>query len=70
MILDASATTYMTAAGMRTFLVLAKDVKAAGGKLAVCNLQPQPKELFEACGMKAFVPAYSQPGEAVAQMAA
>jgi anti-anti-sigma factor len=70
MILDASNTTYITAAGLRMFLVLAKDVKAAGGNFAVCNLQPQAKELFDACGMAMFIPAYSQPIDAVAQMAA
>jgi len=70
MILDGRDTTYMTAAGLRFVLDLAREIKAAGGHLAVCNLQPQAKELFDVCGFGAVIPAYSHPDEAVAQMAA
>jgi len=70
LILDAGGTSYITAAGLRAFLVLAKDIKAAGGHLSVCNLQPQARELFDACGFAAFIPAYSHLGEAAVKMVA
>ncbi len=70
MILDAADTAYITASGVRAFISLAKELKAAGGRLAICNLQPQAKELFDACGLAAVIPAYSHRGEAAAKMAA
>jgi anti-sigma B factor antagonist len=55
MILDARKLTYMTAAGLRSLLTLARIFQKVGGKLEVCNLGPQAKEIFEHCGFDQII---------------
>jgi anti-anti-sigma factor len=70
LILDCDATETLTAAGMRAMLVLASEMKKVQGKLAVCNLQGQPREMFEACGFSSIIPSFASKSEAVARLAA
>jgi len=70
MVFDCRRLTYMSGAGLRVLLSLAREMKMAGGKFAVCGLQPQVKEMFEAAGLNAVIPAYSNPGEATVARAA
>jgi anti-sigma B factor antagonist len=70
LVLDCSAVTIMTAAGLRSILVAAREMQAQKGKLVVCNIQDDAKRMFEACGFDAFIATYSQREEAVATLAA
>ena len=56
MILNCSMLTYMTGAGLRVFLNLARKMYAAGGSLLIKGLKGQPRALFFACGMDSVVP--------------
>jgi len=56
MILNCSAMSYATGAGMRAFLNIARMMQNAGGTLAVKGLKGQPREIFHACGMDAMIP--------------
>lgn len=58
LILDARHTTYLTAAGLRTILVLAKALKNVDGRLAICNLGPQAEQMFNQCGFDGLVDNY------------
>ncbi len=49
-VVDASGLEYLSSAGLRVFLVVAKRVKAAGGALALHSLTDHVREVFEISG--------------------
>ncbi len=49
-VVDASKLDYLSSAGLRVFLVVAKRVKAAGGALALHSLTDHVREVFEISG--------------------
>lgn len=49
-VVDASGLEYLSSAGLRVFLVVAKRVKAAGGGLALHSLTDHVREVFEISG--------------------
>jgi stage II sporulation protein AA (anti-sigma F factor antagonist) len=64
MIINCSKLSYMTSAGMRAFLTVARLMQDVGGKLSVKGLKGQPREMFYACGMDSLI----QPTDAVANL--
>lgn len=50
MLLNFGELQYISSAGLRIVLLAAKKMKAAGGKLALCSLNPQIAEVFEISG--------------------
>jgi anti-anti-sigma factor len=70
MVLDCEKLSYITGAGMRAFLTLARALQEAGGHLAACNLQPQVADMFDACGYNAIIPIYRDLDEVFAVLAA
>ena len=49
-ILDLAGMEYVSSAGLRIFLMLAKKVSGGKGSLALCGLIPQVKEVFDIAG--------------------
>ena len=49
-VIDGSELSYVSSAGLRVFLTLAKDAKAASVPLAVAALHPSAAEVFEISG--------------------
>jgi stage II sporulation protein AA (anti-sigma F factor antagonist) len=56
MILNCSGMTYMTGAGVRAILNMARMMQDVGGQLAVRGLSGQPQDIFAACGLDALIP--------------
>ncbi len=54
-VLDLSRTRYMSSAGLRVVLVVARDLQAKDGRFAVCGLNDEVKELFEVSGFSLIV---------------
>lgn len=50
LLLDFAELQYISSAGLRIVLLAAKKMKAAGGRLALCSLNPQIAEVFEISG--------------------
>ncbi len=50
LLLDFGELQYISSAGLRIVLLAAKKMKTAGGKLALCSLNPQIAEVFEISG--------------------
>lgn len=50
LILDLAALQFLTSAGIRLFLIAAKQQKQHGGHIAFVNLQPPIKEVFKIMG--------------------
>ncbi len=49
-VIDGSGLTYLSSAGLRVFLTLAKDARAAAVPLVVAALHPSAAEVFEISG--------------------
>ena len=69
MILNCAPMTYMTAAGLRAFLNMARLMRQAGGTLSVQGLNGQPRELFYASAMDTMIPVADEIGMPVIQAA-
>jgi anti-anti-sigma factor len=50
MVIDMGNVDYISSAGLRSLLVLAKSMKVAKGSLVVCALNPMVKEVMEISG--------------------
>jgi anti-anti-sigma factor len=70
MILDCARLNYITGAGMRAILIMARAMKAVEGRFAVCSLQPQVKAMMEACGYDRIVPIFDNREQAMATVMA
>lgn len=68
-VVDLAAVSYMSSRGLRVFLLGAKKMAAAEGKLAVCALQPFVREVFETVGFHEVVPVFDDSAKAVASLA-
>ena len=55
MVLDCSSMTYMTGAGMRAFLDVARMMRDVGGKFSIKGLKGQPRDLFYSCGLETVI---------------
>jgi anti-anti-sigma factor len=61
MILDCSNVSYITGVGMQSLLKIAKDMRTAHGTLAIRNLQPQVREVFDFCGLDSMIHIFEAP---------
>jgi anti-anti-sigma factor len=50
LVIDLSNVAFISSAGLRVLLSVAKQVKAAGGKLVVCSLNTYVKQVFDVTG--------------------
>lgn len=50
LVLDCSGLTYVSSAGLRVFLVVAKRMREIGGKVVLAGLAPSVKEVFAISG--------------------
>lgn len=58
LILDAAPLEYVSSAGLRTLLGVAKKVRAAGGKIVIAAMKEHVREIFEISGFHSIIPAY------------
>ena len=55
LLLDFAELAYISSAGLRIILLAAKRIKSAGGRLALCSLNPQIAEVFEISGFDRII---------------
>jgi len=55
LVLDFSRLTFISSAGLRSVLLVAKKLKAGGGRLALCSLSKPVKEIFDLTGIGALI---------------
>src|SRR5262245_45583472 len=65
-VLDLARLEYITSVGLRTILVVAKQLRAGAGKLVIAALQDPVKQVFDLAGFSALLPICSTRREAVA----
>jgi len=67
-IVDLSELDYISSAGLRSILMIAKKLKARDGKILLSALQDTVKEVFEISGFSSIIPIYDSVESALAQM--
>ena len=55
LLIDFHGLDYISSAGLRAALAVAKRMSAVGGRLALCSLSPQIAEVFEISGVNAII---------------
>ena len=56
LVLDATDLSYISSAGLRTILRLVKHLDDRGGKLVLCGLSPEVREVFRTSGFDKIMP--------------
>ena len=69
-LLDMREVTYVSSAGLRVVLLVAKQAKAANGSLALFGLQPSVREVFDISGFGKIIPIAASEAEARAVIGA
>ncbi|MFJ1302022.1 anti-anti-sigma factor [Bordetella genomosp. 5] len=67
--LDMSRVDYISSAGLRVVLVLAKRLKQGAGTLVLCGLQPHVREVFDISGFLAILNVADTRADALAKLA-
>ena len=66
-LLNMTELSYISSAGLRVVLVLAKRLKQAGGKLVIYGMQPHVREVFDISGFLAILNVAGSRAEALEQ---
>lgn len=66
-ILQLAALEYVSSAGLRSVLTIAKKLKAIGGSLSLCGLSGLVQEVFSIAGFDSFLPIYDTLEKAIDQ---
>ncbi len=61
---------YISSAGLRVFLMLAKRLKSVNGKIHLYALPDYVKDIFEISGFASIFPVHASEGEAIVQIQA
>ncbi|MXZ80078.1 MAG: STAS domain-containing protein [Gammaproteobacteria bacterium] len=64
-ILDMNDLIYISSAGLRVILLLAKNLKGRKGKLAMCSVAGPVKDVFTISGFSAIIPTYDNRASAL-----
>ena len=68
LILDFAGLDYISSAGLRMVLVVAKRLKQESGLLVLCGMQPHVREVFDISGFMAILNVVATRDDAVAQL--
>ena len=68
LVLDFSGVEYISSVGLRVLILASKQVKAQGGALAVCGLQPVVREIFEISRFNLVLDVFPTMREALARL--
>ncbi len=67
MVVDMTALEYISSAGLRAILAVAKKLKAQGGELSFCALRGIVAEVFSVSGFAKLLPVFTTREEALAR---
>ena len=66
MVLDFEGISYISSAGLRVVLLVAKTLQKQKAKMAVCSLSESIREIFEISGFDKIIPVHGSRADAVA----
>ncbi len=64
-VIDLSQLDYISSSGLRVFLLAAKRLNPAGGKIVLCSLRESVRQVFEIAGFSSILPVVASRDEAV-----
>lgn len=64
-VVDFHDVSYIASAGLRVLLMAAKQLKASGGGIALCDMSPSIKEVFEVSGFAQILPIFDDQASAI-----
>ena len=64
-ILDLSDLTYISSAGLRVILLLAKKMRSQNSQLLLCSIANTVKDVFEISGFGRIIPTYDSRADAI-----
>jgi anti-sigma B factor antagonist/stage II sporulation protein AA (anti-sigma F factor antagonist) len=70
LVLDFSGVDYIASVGLRALMVLARQVKSSGGKIAIAALQPMVREVFSIARFDLVIACFDTPDTAARELAA
>jgi anti-anti-sigma factor len=59
LVINGSKVSYVSSAGLRVFLVIAKAAQSKGGRMAICALQKPVEEVFVVTGSSEILPLHA-----------
>lgn len=65
-VIDFAGLEYISSAGLRSILAIAKKLKSGGGSLSLCSLTGLVKEVFDLSGFDNFLPIFTDVEQALA----
>jgi anti-anti-sigma factor len=70
LVIDLQHLDYISSIGLRVLMLAAKRLKAVGGSIVVCALQPNVKQVFDIAGFSTLFRSFATRAEAVQQLQA
>ena len=67
-VMDLEGLSYISSAGLRVILLIAKTLRKREAKFAICSLADPIKEVFEISGFDKIIPVHASRGEAIAAL--
>jgi anti-sigma B factor antagonist len=64
-VIDLAQLDYVSSAGLRVLLLASKRLSSANGKIALCSLKDQVKEVFDIAGFSSIFSIYGSHDEAI-----
>ncbi|MCW5979191.1 MAG: STAS domain-containing protein [Bryobacteraceae bacterium] len=68
LVVDLSALDYISSAGLRSFLLVAKSLQEKGGKMLLCGMRGLVKEVFDMTRISSLFASYEGPESALADL--
>ncbi len=68
LVIDLEDLVYISSAGLRAILLIAKTLNSKGQKLALCSLSDQILEVFEISGFNKVIPIHTDRAKAVSSL--
>jgi anti-sigma B factor antagonist len=65
LVVDFAKVDFISSAGLRILLIVAKKLKQANGKMALCCLKDTIKEVFDISGFSSIIPVFPTRDEAL-----
>lgn len=66
-IVDFGEVSYVSSAGLRSLLMVSKDLQKQGAKLCLCSMQSSVKSVFAISGFDKIIPIYASQAAALEQ---
>lgn len=67
LVLDLAQLDYVSSAGLRVFMLVAKKLKSLNGRVVLCGLQEPIREIFDIAGFSSLFPVTNTREEALQQ---